>query len=123
MPDAALCPSGRPRTGALITGIVGPDGKVAYIRPALPVSAEWLERGAPTSDLETRFRFAEPCVSGACAQWGNGGCRIGKAAASVGASLMGDLPECGIRPSCRWHRQEGDAACRACPLVRRQEAV
>jgi hypothetical protein len=27
------------------------------------------------------------------------------------------LPECSIRPQCRWHLQSGDAACRACPEV------
>jgi hypothetical protein len=27
------------------------------------------------------------------------------------------LPECSIRPHCRWHLQSGDAACRACPEV------
>jgi hypothetical protein len=27
------------------------------------------------------------------------------------------LPECSIRPQCRWHLQSGDNACRACPEV------
>jgi hypothetical protein len=28
-----------------------------------------------------------------------------------------DLPACGIRPSCRWWRQSGPAACKACTIV------
>ena len=36
---------------------------------------------------------------------------------SVGAPVVGALPRCAIRPTCRWFRQEGREACLRCPQV------
>lgn len=120
MSEPALCPSGRARPGSLLTGIVGPSGRVASIQPAIAVTAEWIERGGSAADLETRFRFAEPCVRSGCAFWSDNACRISRAVAVEGAKRAdGHLPDCSIRPFCRWYRQDGPSACVACPLLRR----
>ncbi|HEV3000200.1 MAG TPA: hypothetical protein VGW75_05615 [Solirubrobacteraceae bacterium] len=120
MPDRAspaLCPSARCEPGALLVGVVNPDGAVGYVRPAPEVDEAFVERARARGRPETAFRFAQPCAESGCGYW-DGGCRVASMAVEAFADADPDhLPRCGIRPACRWFRQEGAAACRACALV------
>jgi len=118
--ESCTCPSSTCHEDALLFGIVGPDGRVGYVRPALPVDSSFLDVVSATGGHpEQRFRFAGPCVEGRCAQWGNGRCAAIDIALSAGIAVDGEagLPACGIRGSCRWFRQSGATACKVCPLV------
>lgn len=122
--DAAqpvLCPSGRCRPGALLIGIVGPDGRLGYLSPAIPVDDDFVARARAGRTPESRFRFAEPCVEGRCAQWAGDRCGlIGELLASPHAGApeqAAPLPRCAVRGWCRWFGQRGAQACRICPLV------
>jgi hypothetical protein len=119
----ATCPSGRCREGALLVGIVGTDGRLGYITPAMPIDADFVARARLGRTPESRFRFGEPCVRDRCAQWAVDRCGLitellatpkGIAATSV---KHRPLPACGIRNSCRWFRDRGADACAICPLV------
>ena len=121
-PRASTCPSGRCREGSVLIGIVGGDGRLGHISPALPVDAEFVARAAAGRTPESRFRFAEPCAEARCNQWAGDSCGLiaeildsprGIAEASDDTSL----PRCGIRVSCRWFGERGPEACAICPLV------
>jgi hypothetical protein len=118
--EPCTCPSSTCDEDALLFGVVGPDGRVGYVSPPVPVDSSFLDQVSATGVRpEQRFRFAGPCVQERCMQWANGRCGAIDIALSAGVSVDDDsgLPACGIRRSCRWFRQSGSAACRACPLI------
>jgi hypothetical protein len=114
------CPSGRCREGSVLLGVVGQQGRVAYLSPVIPVDAEFVRVARGGRAPESRFRFSEPCVEAGCAQWSGTACglidRLLAGAARAGP-VEGPLPRCGIRSSCRWFAQRGRQACAVCPLV------
>jgi hypothetical protein len=62
-----LCPSSPAQPGAILLGIVGPEGKVGYLTPQMRIDGEFMEIAAKGRSPEKRFRFAGDCVEGACA--------------------------------------------------------
>lgn len=116
-----LCPSARCEEGAHLIGIVGADGVVGYVSPLLQVDSRFAAEAKVGRGPERRFRFAQPCVEGACLNWDGSRCGVidRAIATEVRADIeSGDrLPRCGIRRWCRWFGQAGPAACAACPLV------
>jgi hypothetical protein len=120
----ATCPSGRCREGAVLIGIVGQDGRLGYLTPALPIDEEFVARTRTGRTPESRFRFGEPCAEARCAQWAGDRCGLidellaaPRGAAAAKGPGATPLPRCGIRQSCRWFRQRGPDACAICPLV------
>ena len=119
----ATCPSGRCREGSVLLGIVGPDGRLGYVNPAMAVDAEFVERASKGRAPESRFRFAEPCVEDPCEQWAGDHCGLidelleSRRGAALAATPVKLLPRCSIRRSCRWYGQRGAAACAVCPIV------
>ncbi|GIM91909.1 hypothetical protein [Paractinoplanes toevensis] len=118
MSDGAdlTCPSWTCQEGAVVIGLIGPDGRLGYLRPTIPVDAalkrELDERGDPLR----RVRFADRCITTGCDQWT--GSRCGLADHLVKASVPeAHLPHCAIRATCRWYAQNGRDACRVCPFV------
>jgi hypothetical protein len=116
------CPSGRCEEGAVLLGIVGSNGVVGYVQPALPISDEFVEEARQRGEPERRFRFAQPCLEGGCTQWTENRCGVidrvlSAKDASGDTTVTAGLPECSIRPSCRWFAQAGARACAVCPLV------
>lgn len=118
-----LCPSWECEAGASLIGIVLPDGSVAFSKDRIVIDAAFVEVARQGRSPEKRFRFSSTCKRAACIQWTDGKCGIvdrivGEHEDRVGAENANFvLPECSIRPQCRWHLQSGDAACRACPEV------
>jgi hypothetical protein len=118
-----LCPSARCGEGALLVGIIGPDGKIGYVSPALPVDEKFVEQTRAGRPPEQRFRFAAPCQESGCVHWMGTRCGVidqARAAAEVtqtGRASSNSLPRCGIRRQCRWFAQAGSDACFACPFV------
>lgn len=114
------CPSGRPVPGAVLIGMVGAQGRLGYLREAIPVDDVFLEMVQGRSPLQ-RFRFSEPCVKAGCAQWTGTRCglidEILDAPEGTPDAGLADLPRCSIRKSCRWFHQVGRDACRVCPFI------
>jgi hypothetical protein len=105
--------------GSLLIGVVGPDGDVRYLGGPMPVTQEFVDTAREGRTPEARFRFAEPCQQGACANW-SGRCGVVADVLAVvpdGTELSSDLPACGIRGTCVWFRQRGRDACAVCPAV------
>lgn len=120
---STLCPSSRCQEGAILLGIVLPDGSVAFAKDRVVVDGGFVQNATlPGSrPAESRFRFSSPCARGACHQWTGSRCGVIDSvvadAEQAGYALDGPLPECSIREHCRWFEQTGAAACSVCDLV------
>ena len=121
-PRQTLCPSAQPEwPGSQIIGVVGGTAdapEVAYLTEPQPVTPELLELTKPVRPAEV-FRFASPCVNGACPHFaeGEGKCKIAEKVVRWEPTVVEKLPACTIRASCRWWQQEGKSACMRCPRV------
>jgi hypothetical protein len=119
--ETVRCPSARCAPGAVLLGVVGADGRVAFLPPGYMVDEAFARIARQGRNPESRFRFGGRCVEGACAQWSGDRCTVldqVRAEEPALALAAGAAPaRCAIREHCRWHRQDGDAACAVCPLV------
>jgi hypothetical protein len=116
--EKILCPSSPLHEGAILVGIVMPDGRVAFASDRMVVDAEFVQIARRGRSPESRFRFGSACAKGGCAQWTGERCgvidRVMEAAPREASSA---LPECSLRSQCRWFNQRGAAACAVCPEV------
>lgn len=117
-----LCPSHVCVEGAALIGVVGPDATVTYVTPSPVVGREFVAAAQAAGDPERRFRFAAPCVEGACSRWTGSRCGVVDLALTVAphraeADDARPLPRCSVRARCRWFAQSGRDACRVCPEV------
>lgn len=119
------CPSARAEVGAGLIGIVQSDGKIGLLGEVWPVSSQFLNNGGnENGPLEARFRFTGPCQQSQCAQWSSGRCSIADKAADLAARAQFhgvSLPDCAIRGSCRWFRQNGPISCHGCEWIVTEE--
>ena len=117
------CPSGRCREGTTLLGIVGTNGVLGYVAPAITLDADFVERAWKGRNPESRFRFAEPCIEHGCGNWTDDRCGViqgvleSPQGEQITQAAMGPLPSCTIRSSCRWFAQVGPKACAVCPYV------
>ena len=118
----SACPSGRPRTGSLLLGMRGPDGRITYLRSPIEIGAEFETAARPQSDIEERFRFTEPCAGEGCGHWRVERCGLIDDVVEHSAPPPEPLPRCGIRASCVWFAQHGPSACAACQHVTRRQS-
>jgi hypothetical protein len=113
-----MCPSSVCREGAVLVGIVMPDGRVAFSADRLKITPEFVESARQGRAPEKRFRFAGPCIKSGCGQWTGSRCGvIDRVNDELGDWAEAELPACSIRADCRWFAQLGAAACGVCPLV------
>lgn len=114
------CPSAQPdsedaRVFGVVLGEVD-EPRVAYLEKGVAVSQEMLD--GVEGVLPTRvFRFAGKCVNGACAQFKNGGCRLGGDVLTGLAPVNERIPACTIRATCRWYAENGPDVCLRCARV------
>lgn len=118
-----LCPSFAAVPGALLLGRLAEDGKVEILRTPMPVTSGFLDALREREvEADAAYRFAGPCYSTSCSRWGGGKCQLAAKVASVSLAeeQSPDLPDCGIRESCRWYSQQGAAACPGCVFIVRR---
>jgi hypothetical protein len=121
-PEEKLCPSAACEPGAILLGIVGPEGEVGYVRPRMTVDEAFVDRARSGRTPDARFRFAQPCVESGCGHWTEDRCGLIELGLRLGdagyvPASEGPLPHCSIRAQCRWFSQAGADACRVCPYV------
>lgn len=90
-----------------------------FLGEPLPVNEEFIQIATKGRSVGQRFRFAGPCLKAGCAQWRDGGCSVAAETMTRAQTTAApaQLPDCGIRASCRWYAQEGAVICTACPEV------
>jgi hypothetical protein len=100
-------------------GVVGgtvAEPRVGYLAEPLPVTEHLLSLVEPVAPSEV-LRFAAPCAGDSCQHFDGQNCLLVSKAVALLPAVVPVLPPCKIRPSCRWWRQEGRAACMRCPQV------
>lgn len=115
-----LCPSAMCEPGNHLLGIVGRDGKVAFLRQSIVIDEAFVSSAHQGRAPEKRFRFTTPCLESGCKQWKDGRCSIADEVILVLETdhpNQTNLPACGIRRNCRWYKQSGVSACAVCPEV------
>jgi len=115
-----LCPSAQPDwQGSAVIGVVhgtADQPTVSFLAEPIPVTGEVLALSQPVTPTEV-FRIAAPCMCSGCVHFTAGVCRLVSRVVKMLPVVTESLPACGIRPECRWWRQEGEAACHRCPQV------
>jgi hypothetical protein len=110
-----LCPSAISSCAdSFVFGIVGDENRVIYIKPVMRIEDARALLPAGLTQEEV-FRAAAPCIK--CGHWDGNECSLGNRVATLLEPDSQPLPDCAIRPHCRWHLQRGLAACRRCPQV------
>jgi hypothetical protein len=120
-PEPTLCPSAPiSAPGARVFGVQvrAEDGarRVAYLSETHPVTEKVL-RLAGNADPQEVLRASAPCIKSPCPHWSGSGCRLATRVATMLPLSVSALPQCAIRPACRWWKQEGPSACLRCPGV------
>jgi hypothetical protein len=119
--EVKACPSALCEEGALLLGVMTAEGRLAYIQPPTTIDSGFVDRAKERGHPERSYRFSSPCVEGGCPQWTGDHCGIGELVAKEAPQTLAEsparLPNCAIRSSCRWHFEQGPAACAVCPLV------
>jgi hypothetical protein len=119
-PGSLLCPSAQPTMhGAVAVGVVGgtpTEPRVQPLERPLAVTEELLGLAEPVKPTEV-FRFAAPCLCSGCVHFTQSRCGLAAKVVRMLPEVTETLPECDIRPRCRWFAQEGAAACVRCPQV------
>lgn len=116
-PEAQSCPSAKCRQGAKLLGIVQGDGTIAYLGSTVIIDEHFVRIASAGRDPEKRFRFSDQCVEAGCKQWTGTRCSVVEDVIRHLSPKPRPLPECSIRPRCRWFNQAGQLACFACPFV------
>jgi len=115
-----LCPSAPPGAAdATLFGVVtGPVGyrRMRYLTKLQPVTSETLALAGPVR-LGQVFRVAATCAGRQCTHFDGTNCRLAQRIVEFLPPVIDGIPPCRIRPTCRWWRQEGKAACQRCPEV------
>ena len=109
--------------GCRVFGVRQPGGngpsdgpQTAYLDRAVEATPEVLAMAAPAPPTEV-LRLAATCEESKCVHFDGADCRLATRIVALLPPVVGVVPRCAIRADCRWHRQEGKAACVRCPQV------
>ena len=119
MDEKKTCPSATCTEGSQLIGIINADSEFSFLKVPLTVTKSFVDEANMYGSPEKRFRFASKCVQSGCNQWTGSRCGVSDSVLdAIEVSLhKANLPDCSIRPTCRWYDQNGESACRICPLV------
>lgn len=113
------CPSAQPSADGIVIGVVtgtAEQRRIGYLAQPQPVTEAILALAAPAAPAQV-FRMAAPCMGDGCKHFSGGDCHLAKRIVAGLEPVISALPPCQVRPTCRWFRQEGRAACLRCPQV------
>jgi hypothetical protein len=102
-----------------ILGVVSGDSdtpQLAYLNERVPATAEILAMSHPLDHGEV-FRLAGRCEESRCKHFDGTRCQLAVRIVEALSPVVERLPPCSIRTTCRWHHQEGAAACFRCPQI------
>jgi hypothetical protein len=118
--NALLCPSSQPEVeGARVLGVVQQTAsgrEVTYLDEPLLATPDVLAMVGPVQPTEV-FRLAATCQTNRCPHFDGAKCALAARIVQLLPAVVDQMPQCQIRPECRWFRQEGVAACRRCPQI------
>jgi hypothetical protein len=117
--EQRVCPSSPLEYATHLLGVVGRDGRIHYVSPALPLDDDFRVAASRRGKTGARLRLSGPCLESGCQQWTGSRCGVIEDVLEETADvdLDTELRPCTIRRDCRWFAQQGAAACHVCPLV------
>ena len=119
-PAPVDCPSAQPGMADVrILGVAAGSSdqpRLAYLNEVVAATPEILAQAAPLNPSEI-FRLAARCEASRCTHFDGERCQLATRVVKLLPQVAEKLPPCTIRPTCRWHQQEGAAACYRCPQV------
>lgn len=113
------CPSAQPEMAeARIFGVLSgtPEApRITYLKAGITIDPTAADLGGlPATQV---FRFAARCETSRCVHFNGQQCTLAARVVEELPEVVEALPACTIRPTCRWHLEQGAAACRRCPQV------
>jgi hypothetical protein len=92
------------------------EPRLAYLNAHVPATPEILGLAGPLAPTEV-FRLAARCEEKRCTHFDGTRCQLAVRIVQRLPEVTDALPPCAIRRTCRWHAQEGRAACLRCPQI------
>ncbi len=114
------CPSSKFTKGSLLIGIKNEEEEMELLADPIKITEEvYLEIKSLGVKPEKAVRVANKCIKSGCRQWTGEKCGVIDDALDKVENqfLKNHVPECAIRTTCRWYSQQGEIACKVCPLV------
>ena len=120
MKSGFLCPSAPLYAGSKLLGVVKGANQVDILAEPIEVDEAFVQAANKGKAAEQKFRFVNKCLKSGCEQWSETSCGVIKRVLdNIEARVLKDeIPECSIRPECRWFNQEGYNACKVCTRVK-----
>jgi hypothetical protein len=120
------CPSAmEDNDDALVFGVVGGTAarpRVEYLKASQPLTPEIERMCSPATPAEV-LRIATPCVRYRCKHFEAEKCTLAQRIVQILPPVVDSVPNCQLRPACRWWMQEGPRACVRCPQVVRTPSL
>jgi hypothetical protein len=104
---------------ARVFGLIGGTPaapRIAYLKKDGFVAASVLTNFGGI-DASKVYRFAATCERHRCAHFDGVQCALAEDVVARLPAVAETVPPCEIRPTCLWHAEQGDAACRRCPQI------
>src|SRR5262249_16492578 len=117
---AVSCPSASvAQDNTVVIGVVvaqGSNPRVAQLPKPVPLEsvAHLIPDSVPATEV---LLLPAPSPERPCVHFNNGRCALASRIVQRLPVVAERLSPCAVRPSCRWWRQEGAAACRRCPQI------
>src|SRR5437868_11253492 len=114
------CPSAQPgMEGARPFGIISgtpQETRIAFFKKSTLDGFDWREQFG-TQDATRLFRFGARCEESKCGHFNGRQCSLGERVKQGLPAVVDGLPQCLIRPRCRWFAEQGGEVCLRCPQV------
>lgn len=118
--ELPVCPSAQPdMEGAAVFGIVNgtPEvPRVSYLKKEAVVDLDRLPDLGPLKPGHL-FRISATCEKSRCIHFSGERCMLAQRIVDKLPPVVDRLPPCQIRRDCRWHAEQGPAACYRCPQI------
>jgi hypothetical protein len=114
------CPSAQPdmngaRPFGLISG-TAQETRIAFLKKSALDGFNWREKFSDQAATRL-FRFGAACEESRCGHFSGGRCTLGQRIKTDLPAVVDALPQCLIRPKCRWFAEQGGEVCLRCPQV------
>jgi hypothetical protein len=124
------CPNSYLKVGSKIVFYKKSKDSFEFLRNPITVTKSIYEKLYQKKDILSTIRVTNPCEQSGCLNWVNKECNAIKKAMTTIAILEENITRrpveniaekrfdaCVIKTTCRWHAQEGLAACEDCSFV------
>jgi hypothetical protein len=96
------------------------DGeKMSFLKTLIKIDNEIIETETRSRE-KTDIRATMPCVTKECINWNGKRCTVPEQMNYFLDQLedISLVSNCPIQKSCRWYEQDGEKACKICPLIK-----